>query len=282
MLLNQTSGIDDYVKVLFASPDAIAATATTTYAPRELVRIALGLPPLGVPGTRWSYANTNYVILGLLIERVTGRPYAAEVTRRVLRPLRLTDTYFPGAERTVRGAHMKAYVPWVDGTLRDFSVFDMSWAGAAGELVSTTPDVNRFFRALLGGRLLRPELLREMKTTVPFDPAVAHLGGYGLGLYWLATPCGRSWGHNGLVIGQTTYSTHAEDGDAAQLTIAENLNSYQDLANPAPHPIDLARAQLQLEVSCGGAPAAPGAASATRGLAAASALATHRQGRVRG
>ncbi|MEU9826053.1 serine hydrolase domain-containing protein [Micromonospora chersina] len=264
MLLNQTSGLDDYTKVLFATHESIAATARCTFRPQELVDTALTLPPIGEPGARWSYANTNYVILGMLIRKVCGRSYATEVTRRVLKPLKLDDTYFPGRETTIRGPHLRAYIPWSDGSPRDFTRYDMSWAAAAGDMISTASDVNRFYRALLGGRILPPSLLREMKTTVPFDPSIPDVGGYGLGLYWILGPCGRDWGHNGLVIGHTTYSTHSEDGCRSQLTLAENYNYYAPANQQPPHPIDVARNAFQSAVVSNCGPAVAGAPAARR------------------
>src|SRR2546421_2417904 len=83
MLLNHTSGIGDYAPVLFASPEAVEALRLRTIPPRELVRIGLSQPVTNAPGERWSYSNTNYIILGLLIERLSGRGYAQEVSRRI-------------------------------------------------------------------------------------------------------------------------------------------------------------------------------------------------------
>lgn len=270
MLLNHTSGIPDFMRIsladgagpaadlLFATRQSIADTATRRFSPGELVRMGLDRPPVGPPGAVWAYSNTNYVILGLLIERVTGAGYASEVTRRVLRPLNLYDSYLPGAQRWIRGAHLRAYVPWSDGTLRDFTAYDMSWAWASCDLVSSASDLNRFYRALLGGQLLEPGLLREMKTTVPMSPAYPAYAGYGLGLFWLAGPCGRSWGHDGLVIGHTTYSAHTEDGRTTQLTLAENLNFYESPAQRGTLPIDIARWRFESAVlsECGGTAAA--------------------------
>jgi D-alanyl-D-alanine carboxypeptidase len=224
MLLNHTSGLGDYDEVLvnLADPESMERLRFRTITPQQLVRIGLSQPPTNAPGERWSYSNTNYIVLGLLIERVTGHRYTSEVTRRILRPLHLNHTYFPGTDPYIRGPHSKAYVPWPDGTLRDFSVFNMSWAWAAGEMISTMADLNRFYRALLTGRLLRPDLLAQMQTAVPFDPSMPDAGGYGLGLFWLAAPCGRVWGHNGGVIGMTTDSFHSADG-RHQVSAAQNL-----------------------------------------------------------
>src|SRR4029450_8851783 len=106
---------------------------------------------------------------------------------------------------------MAAYVPWSDGTLRDFADFNMSWAWAAGEMISTADDLNRFYRALLTGRLLNRTLLAQMQTTGAVDPSAPEAAGYGLGIAWVAIPCGRFWGHGGGVVGHTTNSYHSAD-----------------------------------------------------------------------
>jgi D-alanyl-D-alanine carboxypeptidase len=146
---------------------------------------------------------------------------------------------------------MHAYVPWEGGTLRDFDSYNMSWAWAAGELVSTARDLNVFYRALLTGRVLRPELLAEMQTTVPFNPAAPEAGGYGLGLYWMALPCGRVWGHDGGVIGQQTVSWHSADG-TRQVSYAQNMAYYQ-VSPTEPHPIDVAMLEFLTTALCGSA-----------------------------
>jgi D-alanyl-D-alanine carboxypeptidase len=235
MLLNHTSGIGDYDTELLKSPQAIIDMGRTTYRPEQLVRIGLA----AAPTTGWSYSNTNYILAGLIIERVTGHSYRAEVSRRILKPLRLTDTYFEGADPVIRGPHMHAYVPWPpDGQLRDFTRYNMTWAWAAGEMVSTADDLNVFFRALLTGRLLRPALLAQMKTTVVQDPAHPEAGGYGLGLYWAQLPTGRVWGHDGGTVGHQTISWHTEDGKR-QMTYAHSMAFYRTSLTE-PHPIDIA------------------------------------------
>lgn len=112
--------------------------------------------------TRWRgcYSNTNYILAGLLIESITGNPAAAEVQRRILRPLMLTGTSFPGPDPTIHGPHSGAY--FAPFGVRDLSEFNMSWAWMAGEMIGTTADLNSFFRALLGGDLLSPATLDEM------------------------------------------------------------------------------------------------------------------------
>jgi D-alanyl-D-alanine carboxypeptidase len=252
MLLNHTSGIADYSGVLFASPEAAEDLRFRTFTPRELIAIGLSQPATNAPGERWSYSSTNYIIAGLLIERLTGRPYADEISRRILRPLGLRHTYFPGTNPYIRGPHMAGYVPWSDGSLRDVSVFSPSSGWAAGEMISTVADLNRFYRALLTGRLLNPALLAEMQTTVVVVPDLPEAAGWGLGILWLATPCGRVWGHTGGAVGYTTKSWHSADG-RRQVTLAENLSEY---AAPGEiHPIDRARDAFLTTAMCG--PRAP-------------------------
>ena len=129
---------------------------------------------------RFSYSNTNYVLLGLVVEQVTGRSYAAEAERRVIAPLGLTGTSFPGSRTSLPSPHGRAYA--ADGT--DVTDLDPRVAGAAGELVTTLADLDRFYAALLGGRLLPPHWLREM-----LDTRTAH-GSYGMGLFPVKLPCG--------------------------------------------------------------------------------------------
>ncbi|HWH00660.1 MAG TPA: serine hydrolase domain-containing protein [Pilimelia sp.] len=260
MLLNHTSGIGNYTEEILDTLEEVEATRTRTYRARELAAIGLSMSPTNAPGAAFAYSNTNYILLGLLVERVTGRSVATEVSRRILRPLGLRHTYFPGTERRIRGPHARAYVPWPeDGQLRDFSVSNMTWAGAAGALVSTPADLNRFFRALLQGRLLRPAQQAALRTTVPMVPDAPQVGGYGLGIYWLRTPCGTFWGHDGGVIGHTTISLHSPDG-RRQVSLAENLAFYQTPGEL--HPIDEARGRFLDAALCpaGGAPAAAAAA----------------------
>ena len=264
MLLNHTSGIGNYTDQVVGTPEAVIYASTHTFTKRQLVRIGLALPTTNAPGERWSYSNTNYIILGLLIEKVTGHRYGTEVEQRILRPLKLRHTYLPGNDPYIRGPHAGAYIPGPDGTLYDFVDFNMSWASSAGELVSTMADLNTFYRALLAGRLLKPALLRQMQTTVPFFADMPEVGGYGLGLYWLATPCGPQWGHNGGVAGHTTDSYHSIDG-RRQVSVGQTLTNFAPPGED--HPIYEAHNQFMTAASCGTQPAAA-AATATAKLPA--------------
>jgi D-alanyl-D-alanine carboxypeptidase len=249
MLLNHTSGIGNYTDVLIKTPEDLITMGETTYSPRDLIRLGLSAGPTNAPGAAFSYSNTNYVLAGQIVEKVTGHSYRTEISRRILRPLGLRHTYFEGTDPEIRGPRMHAYVPWADGELRDFTHYNMSWASSAGEMVSTAHDLNVFYRALLTGRLLARPLLAQMQTTVPDDPAHPEAGGYGLGLYSVRLPCGLFWGHDGGTIGHQTVSWHSADG-RAQMTFAQNMAFYQT-SPTEPHPIDVADAEFFIAALCG-------------------------------
>jgi D-alanyl-D-alanine carboxypeptidase len=192
-LLTHTSGLYDYTA---------DTGGTVPLSPTGAVRIALSHPP-SAPGV-FAYSNTDYVLLGMVIEQVTGDSYAAEAKRRIIVPLRLTDTSFPGARTELPAPHGRAYT--ADG--RDVTDLDPRVAGAAGELVSTLDDLDRFYAALLGGRLLPPAQLAEMLDTR------ATQGVYGMGMYPQRLPCGATvWGHNGRIAGSYVRSVGSRHGE---------------------------------------------------------------------
>jgi D-alanyl-D-alanine carboxypeptidase len=218
-LLQHTSGVFDYTEILFATVEDVLAVRYRTLRPEELVAIAASQPPRFEPGTSWEYSNTNYVLLGLIVERVTRRPYAAQVRARILRPLGLRDTTLPGTRIAIHGPHAHGYEPIVrDGELvpLDFTELNPSMAYSAGEIISTTADLNRFYRALLRGRLLRPAQLAEM---------LGHPTGdlnYGLGIFQQTLRGGPTlWGHSGSIFGYLTYAFSTAD-TATQLSVSIN------------------------------------------------------------
>lgn len=215
-LLNHTSGIVDYLDDTEAVPVKgeafLTETRFRTFTPRELVRIATRHEPYFAPGGGFHYSNTGYVLAGLIIEQVTGRSYAKEVERRILRPLHLRDTSVPGTSTGIPGPNAHGYLPIKrDGQTRlvDVTRLNPSMASSAGEMLSTAADLNRFFSALLGGKLLRPAELKVMQTGAANDGRVT----YGMGLWWGPRTCGVTvWGHGGSIPGYRTMSVHSADG----------------------------------------------------------------------
>ncbi|MFG2004175.1 serine hydrolase domain-containing protein [Spirillospora sp. NPDC048911] len=190
------------------------------YKPDQLLTQAFRVPAHNPPDVTWKYSNTNYVVVGRLIERLTGRPYGKEVERRVLRPLHLTQTIVPGNRPGLPRPHAHGYATLPDGQTVDATRMNPSLDWAAGEMISTTRDLGRFFDGLLGGRLLTPTTLAAMRATRPTDAGFA----YGLGLQEYTLPCGkRMIGHSGQLIGYTTYALRSDDG--RQLNLSVNLGA---------------------------------------------------------
>ena len=225
-LLQHTSGLYNYTDDLpLNDPEALRHRGAE---PAELVAMALKHPPLFAPGAGWSYSNTNYIVAGMLAERVTGHPLGDEIARRITRPLGLRDTYLPRrGDEKLPPPHAVGDTP-VGGKLVDFSDYDTTIAWAAGGLVSTPADLDRFYGALLGGRLLRPAQLAEMRRTVPADLGIPGAR-YGLGLGSIPLSCGEFWGHEGGILGFTNLAGVGPDGRRA--TVVLNQNPAPEAAN---------------------------------------------------
>ncbi|MCX4676525.1 beta-lactamase family protein [Streptomyces sp. NBC_01433] len=222
-LLNHRTGLFDVINEsteIFPAPDdpdgfrnwIAQGGLNRTFTARELVTKSVAHPPHFEPGTKWAYSNTNFSILGLIIEEVTGHSYAQEIQRRILRPLGMTKTSLPGSSAEIPGRHAHGYWTTVDGigtpdvvkTDVDVTRHNASWAGSGGEMISTTDDLVRFEKALLRGKLLRPEQQREMTTMLRTDPDSDRLE-YGMGLARTPLSCTTVTGHSGAVLG---YGTH--------------------------------------------------------------------------
>ncbi|WP_306215335.1 serine hydrolase domain-containing protein [Actinoplanes sp. RD1] len=223
-LLNHSSGLADYADTLPMPPaPEFFAGRWRTWTAAELIRRAVANPPASTPpGSAYAYSNTGYLVLGEIVEAVTGRPYGKEIERRILRPLHLRDTTVPGTAPGIPGPHPHGYVPGPDGDLVDYTEMNPSMFGAAGEMISTTRDLDEFSGALAGGRLLPPPLLAAMKT-----PAVAG-GSYGLGLERRDTPCGiRAYGNDGGTLTYQAWTFSTEDG-GRQVTVAVTPDLRRD------------------------------------------------------
>ncbi|MFD9882870.1 serine hydrolase domain-containing protein [Streptomyces alboflavus] len=216
-LLQHTSGIhDDYPG--FDSAARYYEKRFDPYTPRQLVERAMRHRPDFRPGKGWAYSNVGYMLLGMVIEKATGRTWHAEVRERLLKPLGLRHTYHPGGSPSVRTPHARGYQRFATAPkLVDVTL--LKDANAAGGLIGTTADLNRFFRALLGGKVLKPAQLKEMKRTVPLNKEfqVPYPGArYGLGLMKNKLPCGGwYWSHGGDEIGYMSRNAVTDDGRIA-------------------------------------------------------------------
>ncbi|MEV7210565.1 MULTISPECIES: serine hydrolase domain-containing protein [Streptomyces] len=225
-LLNHTSGIynytadEEFARTHFAR-DGFLEHRYDTVTPRQLVAIATAHEPDFAPGTDWRYSNTNYILAGMVIEEATGRPYAEEVRRRIIDPLKLRATSVPGTRVSLPRPSSRAYSKLAEsatGPTYDVTRLNPSMAGSAGEMISDSADLNRFYTALLRGRLLPAKQLAEMTTTVPAMPGAS----YGLGLIKRELDCGVTvWGHGGGIHGSSSEAVTTRDGRHA---LAFNFN----------------------------------------------------------
>jgi D-alanyl-D-alanine carboxypeptidase len=246
LLLNMRAGLFDYLNdgdQTVLKP-YLSGNFTKVWKPRELVRVAVSHKPPFAPGTRWHYCNTCYVLLGLIVEKASGNSLGTELRRRIFTPLRLGATTFDTKPR-IAGRHTHGYERLGKPPLVDVSVFSPSFGWAAGAVVSTADEVARFYRALLGGRLLRPDLLREMRKAVPLAPKIA--SGYGLGILHLgkgegralglaSVPCASTWGHDGGAPGYRTWALNSKDG-RRQIVVFTNLGE-ESLSKRATQALD--------------------------------------------
>ncbi|MFI9366325.1 serine hydrolase domain-containing protein [Kitasatospora sp. NPDC053057] len=244
MLLQHTSGIFNHTGELYEDGTIVLGVPWQgkewvdnrfrTYPAEELVRLSLSKPVRFAPGAGWSYANTNYVLARLVVEKVTGRSFAEELQRLVLGPLGMTGTVAPGASPELPEPHNHGYYRYEDaGQERTVDVTrqNPSWVGAGGDMISTTRDLHTYFSALMGGRLLPAELLAEMRTP---EATV----GYGLGVFAQETEGGTVFHHHGATMGSAALMYSSADGgrtltagltwvDDADLSIAPAFGSAQ-------------------------------------------------------
>ncbi len=176
-LLNHTSGVPHNWATVERTLYGSRQGRLRAWTPQALVGLVADQPPGFPPGTAWSYSNTGYVLLGLIVEAATGNTLARELGGCIFGPLGLRDTLLPGNSPGIPSPTSRGYsLPLssqgevITGPLLDFTAQNPSWAWAAGALVSTLEDLGHFFRALLGGRLLPPRLLAEMLSTVTVPP----------------------------------------------------------------------------------------------------------------
>jgi len=180
------------------------------FRPGELVLIAALHPPAFEPGTDYSYSNTNYAVVGLIIEKVTGHSLGDELRTRLFHPMGLDHTTHPTSAQ-IPNPHPRGYY-FLDG-MGYLDVTTTSHPSAfwgSGDIISNTADLATFYQALLSGKLLTPNLLKAMQTTA--INATGEDTGYGLGLIRMTTPCGTAWGHGGNDPGYSNWILNCPNG----------------------------------------------------------------------
>ena len=243
-LLNHTSGIPNYEEHPSYMAPYMAGDLGHVTTPAQLVAMGTSLGSWFAPGTSSRYSNTNYTVAGLIIEKVTGSSLGAHFEQRIFRPLNLRSTYLPTTPE-IAGAHAHGYFVMGAQPAADVTNFSPSIAWAGGGIVSTTTDVTAFYRALLEGKLLPADLMKQMMTTVVDDRNGTH---YGLGIEQKDLSCGPVWGHQGNFPGYLMESFSSIDAKK-QVTTAYNLDP-----NSMAQPSIAAVTQLLDDAFCGTKP----------------------------
>ncbi|KMS73899.1 peptidase M15 [Streptomyces viridochromogenes] len=224
-VLSHRSGLHDYTNEMFArTVPGFEAVRSKVFTYRQLVNRSLSKPRTTRPGGAYSYSNTNFVVAGMLIEKLTGHSVRTEYQNRIIKPLELGDTFYVHPVKKIPGRHARGYLtPDTAGAaLVDATEQTVSWARSAGAVISTTRDLNTFLSALLGGRLTSKAQLAQMQRWVPAGSTQA----YGLGLRRRDLSCGISvYGHTGAVQGYYTYAFASKDGKRSLAALANTSNN---------------------------------------------------------
>ncbi len=234
MLMNHTSGLvryefkDQFTKDLTANPEKI-------WKPAELLAYLFDEKPPFEAGKGWDYSDTNYIVLGMIIEKVTGRKFYDEANRRLLKPLKLNDTI------PQDGPRLKGVVQGYAGPNNPFGGKDemieggkfainpqFEWTG--GGYASTARDLARWAKMIYEGKAFSPELLPQVLEGVA-APMLGPETKYGLGVIIRQTPVGRSYGHSGFLPGYMTDMMYFHDQKVA-VAVQVNTSVPRNLGKP--------------------------------------------------
>jgi D-alanyl-D-alanine carboxypeptidase len=228
-LLDHTSGLYDYTNDLLTGDTVTGYQGFRykTFTPQSLVADAVKHGQQFTPGSEYSYSNTNFVVLGMLVEHVTGLPYATVLKQHFITPLHLNHTYFVVPQIGIPGVHSIGYLTQDNPALPLFDATNQtaSWLWTAGALISSTSDLNTYLRALTTGKLLPPAEMAQMENTEYVNSTTR----YGLGLREYELPCGVDvYGHDGIIEGYQTYAYSTKNG-SRQVTISANASNNMNV-----------------------------------------------------
>ncbi|AWZ04032.1 serine hydrolase domain-containing protein [Streptomyces sp. ICC4] len=208
----------DFIKKLQADPEQ-------SIAPRQLLDYSFKHPVQFAPGAEFDYSNTNLVLLGLVIEKITGRPLHEVIKQDVLEPAGLRSTVFP-TSAALPEPYAHGYTDQTaSGKTVDSTHWNPSWAFAAGAMISDLEDLRSWARTLATGTLLKPATQAERLKTTPMNiPG----DGYGLGIFNI-----QGWiGHNGSIPGYEVLPVYLPEAQAT-MVILLNTDSQTDGQEPS-------------------------------------------------
>jgi D-alanyl-D-alanine carboxypeptidase len=225
-LLGHRSGLFEYEE----DPRVLAPYLKGDYGyrwePEQLIRISTENPPTAAPGTKVVYSNTNYTVLGLLVEAATDRSLATELDERIFTPLGLEATSFV-EDGVMEAPYSRGYLAG-GKELLDVTEISPTHYWAAGNLVSTAGDVARFYEAMMEGELLEEDSMEAMTTFVEEAPGLER----GLGVAHGETECGTWTGHDGSVPGYDAIARNLDSG--RQVVVLTNSVTRGDtIGSPA-------------------------------------------------
>ncbi|MEU6343440.1 serine hydrolase domain-containing protein [Streptomyces sp. NPDC046977] len=226
-LLSHRSGLWDYTNDMFYyTVPGFEAVRNKVFSCQELIDLSTAHEPTNEPGAAYSYSNTNFVVLGEMIEHLTGVPMATQYQERIFKPLGLRNTSYVHPDTAISGSAARGYLTPDDTALPlvDSTEQTVSWAQSAGAVISNAADLNRFFSALISGKLVPEAQLRQMMAMVPVNADGTQF--YGLGLRARKLSCGVTvYGHTGTVQGFYTYAFTTADGKRSMTSMANTSNN---------------------------------------------------------
>lgn len=225
-LLGHRSGLFEYEEDPRVLKPYLQGDYGYEWEPEELIGVASDHEPTAAPGTKVVYSNTNYTVLGLLVEKATGNSLGSELRERIFAPLDLDATSF-AEEPQLEAPYSRGYLGG-GKELLDVTAISPSHYWAAGNIVSSAGDVARFYEALLDGELLEEDSMAAMTEFVPEAPGLER----GLGLARGDTECGSWEGHDGSVPGYDAVARHLDSG--RQVVLLTNTVTMGDqIGGPA-------------------------------------------------
>jgi D-alanyl-D-alanine carboxypeptidase len=211
------SGLYDYSEVVIPE---LERSPGRQWTPRELLAISFSHPPVFPPGSKFEYNNTNTVLLGVVVEKVSGQSLSSFIEQNILKPEGMTHTVYP-VDAEFPSPHAHGYQKLPDGRIVDATGWNTSWGGAAGQMISTLDDMRVWARDLALGKLISPAMKRERDQFL-----LAPKEGDGA-LYGVALENQNGWiGHNGNILSYMTFPYYLP---AERITIVVMTNSGVDV-----------------------------------------------------
>lgn len=234
-LLNHQSGIFNYTDVLEVMVRENKFDLSKTWTSNELVQLVVDKALYFPPGSGWHYSNTNYVLAGQIIEKITQRSIAEELQSRLFTPLQLNNTYYLPSiytdnmlQRMAHGYSERGLFP---DEPRDITSTNNSWANAAGAIVATSHDTAQWFRHLMNGSLLAPQQMTELMSVVDATlPNTTQKIDYGLGvIHDKKTFQEEAWWHSGGTLGYSALMIWLKDSDIVITANISHINATRDI-----------------------------------------------------